>query len=191
MNEHHSIFVFRLRVSGQSPVSHSHCLYSILGPLYISIGLNCLYFLLFKDFIYLFLERRKGREKERERNINVWLPLTGPHQGPGPQPRQVPWLGIEPVTLWFTGWRSIHWATPARAWFVFFLHHILPNKVFIEKLNIRESSNSKKILHFDIHDRNCRSLSKTRFRLSWSRERVTRRVETEPLTQCQDLIECE
>ena len=25
----------------------------------------------FKDFIYLFLEREKGREKERERNINV------------------------------------------------------------------------------------------------------------------------
>ena len=28
-----------------------------------------------EDFIYLFLERREGREKERERNINVWLPL--------------------------------------------------------------------------------------------------------------------
>ena len=28
-----------------------------------------------KDFTYLFLERREGREKERERNINVWLPL--------------------------------------------------------------------------------------------------------------------
>ena len=30
----------------------------------------------FKDlFTYLFLEREEGREKERERNINVWLPL--------------------------------------------------------------------------------------------------------------------
>ena len=29
-----------------------------------------------KDFIYLFLE--KGREKKRERNINVWLPLVHP-----------------------------------------------------------------------------------------------------------------
>ena len=26
----------------------------------------------------------------------------GPHWGPGPQPRHVPWLGSEPVTLWFT-----------------------------------------------------------------------------------------
>ena len=31
-----------------------------------------------KDFIYLFLDREEGREKERERNINVWLPLTCP-----------------------------------------------------------------------------------------------------------------
>ena len=37
-----------------------------------------------------------------------------PYWEPGPQPRHVPWLGIEPVTLWFTGQRSIHWATPAR-----------------------------------------------------------------------------
>ena len=31
-----------------------------------------------KDFIYLFLERAEGREKDRERNINVWLPLGMP-----------------------------------------------------------------------------------------------------------------
>ena len=29
----------------------------------------------FKDFIYLLLVRGEGREKERKRNINVWLPL--------------------------------------------------------------------------------------------------------------------
>ena len=38
-----------------------------------------------------------------------------PHQGPGPQPSHVPWLGVELATLWFTGWCSIQWATPARA----------------------------------------------------------------------------
>ena len=38
-----------------------------------------------------------------------------PYWGPGPQPRHVPWLGIEPVTLWFPGQHSIYWATPARA----------------------------------------------------------------------------
>ena len=32
--------------------------------------------LFLKDFIYLFLERGEGREKGRERNIKVWLPLT-------------------------------------------------------------------------------------------------------------------
>ena len=40
-------------------------------------GLPCLFFPLnlffffFKDLIYLFLERGEGREKERQRNINV------------------------------------------------------------------------------------------------------------------------
>ena len=39
-------------------------------------------FFFFKDFIYLFVE--KGREKERERNINVRLPLVCPQLGTWP-----------------------------------------------------------------------------------------------------------
>ena len=35
-------------------------------------------FYFFKDFTYLFLEKGEGKEKERERNITVWLPLTPP-----------------------------------------------------------------------------------------------------------------
>ena len=37
-----------------------------------------------KDLIYLFLERGRGKEKEMQRNINVWLPLVCPNWGPGP-----------------------------------------------------------------------------------------------------------
>ena len=37
-----------------------------------------------KDFIYFFLERGEGKEKEREGNINVWLPLTCPLLGTCP-----------------------------------------------------------------------------------------------------------
>ena len=84
----------------------------------IFFHLNFIFFILFfKDLCtYLFLEKGEGKEKERERNINVWLPLTWPHWEPGPQPRHVHWLGIEPATLWlFIGLRSGHWATPARA----------------------------------------------------------------------------
>ena len=47
-------------------------------------------------------------EEEREINIKVWLPLAGPPQGPGLQPRHVPCLGIEPVAFWFVDWHSIH-----------------------------------------------------------------------------------
>ena len=39
-------------------------------------------------------------------------PLTGDL---APQPRHVPWLGIELSTLWSAGGHWIHWATPARA----------------------------------------------------------------------------
>ena len=38
-------------------------------------------FVFLKDFIYLFLDTGEGREKERERNINVWLPLVCPLLG--------------------------------------------------------------------------------------------------------------
>ena len=37
-----------------------------------------------KDFIYFFLEIEEGREKERERNISVWLPLMRPLLGTWP-----------------------------------------------------------------------------------------------------------
>ena len=37
-----------------------------------------------KDCIYLFSERGEGREKEKERNINVWLLLTCPLLGTWP-----------------------------------------------------------------------------------------------------------
>ena len=43
-----------------------------------------LFILFFKDFIYLFLERGVVRDKERERNINMWLPLAHPPLGTWP-----------------------------------------------------------------------------------------------------------
>ena len=42
---------------------------------------------IFFNIIYLLLDRREGKEKERERNITVWLPLVHcpppAHLGPG------------------------------------------------------------------------------------------------------------
>ena len=65
-------------------------------------------------FIYFYREGKRVREGVKHERNNQ-LPLTGSHWGPGPQPRHVPWLGIKPATFQFTGWPSIHWATPARA----------------------------------------------------------------------------
>ena len=69
------------------------------------------------SFLSSFIERGKGRERKRERNINVWLPLICPLLGTwSANPAwHVPWLGIEPVTLSFAGQCSVHWATTARA----------------------------------------------------------------------------
>ena len=54
----------------------------IAGPKPFSANKFSLFF--FKDFIYLLLERGEGREKERERNISVWLPLACPLLGTWP-----------------------------------------------------------------------------------------------------------
>ena len=72
-------------------------------------------FLFLKDFIYLILEKGERREKEKERNINVWLPLACPQPETRLTSQQVPRLGIEPATLCFSVQHSIHWDTPARA----------------------------------------------------------------------------
>ena len=68
--------------------------------------------------------RERGRKGEREGEQHQCDTLIScllhiPNWGPGPQPRHVPWLGIKPVTLWFTGQHSIHWATPAKAVVIF------------------------------------------------------------------------
>ena len=78
----------------------------------------------FKDFIYLFLERRGRREK----NIDVWdkhpsvASCNAPNCRPAPQPRHMPWPGIELVTFPYAGWHPTHWASPVRAvlpgWFL-------------------------------------------------------------------------
>ena len=80
-------------------------------------GESQLQYLLFYFYfwrLYLFISREgKGRRK-RERN-SAWLPLAHPLLGPGPQPRHVPWLGIELATLWFADLGLIHWATLVQA----------------------------------------------------------------------------
>ena len=47
---------------------------------------NTLFFF-FKDFIYLFLEREGRKDKERERDINVWLMFICPLLWTWPAPQ--------------------------------------------------------------------------------------------------------
>ena len=56
------------------------------------------YFYFFKDFIYLFLAGKGGRKRGRETSVCGCL-SRAPSWGPDPQPRHVPWLGIELATF--------------------------------------------------------------------------------------------
>ena len=85
-----------------------------------------------KKIFHLFIFRERGREGEKEgekhwclRETSICCLSNIPKWGPGPQPRHVPWLGIEWATFQLTGQRSIHWATPARAKNADFLFLIL------------------------------------------------------------------
>ena len=83
-----------------------------------------------------------------------WLSFACPPTwGPGPQPRHVPWLGIEPATFQLTGRHSIHWAIPARAhstirfyiWKELWGHLVLsPHFTKEEKLSMRLNDMPKK-----------------------------------------------
>ena len=57
------------------------CFLFFLLQSYFSLAISILFFIFKKDLFIYFLEREEGREKERERNINVWLPLMRPTLG--------------------------------------------------------------------------------------------------------------
>ena len=71
-----------------------------VGPLPQSIK----FIFIFKRF-YLFIFRERGKEGKKHQCVReTWIGcLSHAHNwGPGPQPRHVPWLGIELATFWFT-----------------------------------------------------------------------------------------
>ena len=93
------------------------------APWFSSHLLGSLFLFIFWRF-YLFIFREWGREGGGEGEKHQYVvashaPAPGdlaPHSG------RVPWLGIEPVTLWFSGLHSNHWATPASVGSLFLKH---------------------------------------------------------------------
>ena len=66
-----------------------------------------IYIYFFKDFIYLFLEK-EGREKERKRNTNAWLPLTFPLVGTWPATQACALTENRTGDPLVRSWHSIH-----------------------------------------------------------------------------------
>ena len=91
--------------------SHTYLLKTVMYLSPVTLALTSFSSMGFFLIIYLLIFRKSGRKEGRETSIGC--PSHAPYWGPGPQPRHVPWLEIKPATLWFTGWYSIHWATPA------------------------------------------------------------------------------
>ena len=60
----------------------------------------------FLRFYLFFFRKRKGGREIRRHTLMCGCLLQSPYWGPGLQPKHVPWLGIELVTLWFAGWHS-------------------------------------------------------------------------------------
>ena len=87
----------------------------------------------FFGFIYLFLERREGREKERERSISVWLLLMWPPLGTWPTTQACALTGNWTGNPLVCSLHSIHWATPARSFEIFLI--ILGDWVLHASLN--------------------------------------------------------
>ena len=74
---------------------------------------------IFKIFYLFIFREREGREKERERNISVWLPLMWPPLGTWPATQACALTGNWTGDPLVHNPRSIHWATPASAMFSF------------------------------------------------------------------------
>ena len=133
-NLSHALLLASSTLSSVLPVS-SHHLPSMCVSVQIShfykdtvsyIGLQATVILINSSYLFLkkilFIFRERGSEREREgekhwcaRDTSIGCLLHAPNWGPSPQPKHVPWLGIEPMTFWFSSWHSVHWVTPVRA----------------------------------------------------------------------------
>ena len=96
-----------------SPPTLVHVHGSYIQVLWLLHSLH--YFLNFLPYLFIFRERVSEGERKGEKHQCVVASCMPPNWGPGLQPRHVPQLGIEQVTLCFTVQRSIHWAIPTRA----------------------------------------------------------------------------
>ena len=77
-------FVF-FRHEGPSIFPKSMSLsHSLRSCIIVTLSVTCNWWQVFFKRCYLFLDRREGREKERKRNINLWLPLMSPLLGTWP-----------------------------------------------------------------------------------------------------------
>ena len=108
-------------------------------------------------FFFLLLFRETGRDRRREKNIDVgekhrlvafcrhwdWGIIHTQTGGSNPPPRCEPWLGIEPLTFWLWDDLPTNWATLARATLVTYFF----SKFFYRSYNFKSNALSSLFLH--------------------------------------------
>ena len=113
--------------------------YRLFGQPNVGLILILLFFFLiiFLNILFNYFQRKGQGRREKHQLVASRTPLTGYLTC---NPGMCPWLGIELVTLWFTGLSSILGATPARAnhFFLIFKYSCLhfPTTTFLRDLSI-------------------------------------------------------
>ena len=114
------------------------CSQSRAVPLYERTT-NSSFIYFFERFYYFFLERREGRE--RERNINVWLPLVHPLLGTWPATQACALTGNQTGDPLVRRPALNHWATPARA-----INYSVNNLLPVDTLLTSRASSSQSFI---------------------------------------------
>ena len=70
--------------------------------------------ILFLKILFIYFQREGKGEREGEKHQCVVASLMPPTEDQAWNPGMCPDWGIKPVTLWFAGQSSVHWATPAK-----------------------------------------------------------------------------
>ena len=94
------------------------------------------------------------RKKERERNINAWLPPACPPLGTWPETQGCALIGNQTCDLWVAGCYSIYCATPARAYETIFIIEVAVFLI-IEKSEILWEQKIKIIHNHITRDNHC------------------------------------
>ena len=83
-------------------------IYLFIKNFILGVSAEVFIYLFLRLYLFIFRQRGKEREREREKHQCVVASHSPPTWDLARNPDMYPRLGIEPASLWFAGWHSIH-----------------------------------------------------------------------------------